>query len=189
MVRSRLCDLTAVAVLIEPSWASLWCMVLGAASSTEDDSNHPQPTGSNCPLICGREACFGAFWGVWDACIKRNVKTSLRDPPSLVRTIKTMVSLPLTIGIVVLDIASLTIDNSIGHIVLWSARPWAVTRQRPPITPSCGTARLQLQELLDGDAGVGQVREVLAPASLSGGRHLAADKPTEIGKSSEGVAK
>ena len=48
----------------------------------EDGCNHPQPTGSNRPLICGREACFGAFWGVWDACIKRNVKTSHRDPPS-----------------------------------------------------------------------------------------------------------
>ena len=53
-------------------------MMLGA----EDGCNHPQPTGSNRPLICGREACFGAFWGVWDACIKRNVKTSHRDPPS-----------------------------------------------------------------------------------------------------------
>jgi len=48
----------------------------------EDGCNHPQPTGSNRPLICGREACFGTFWGVWDACIKRNVKTSHRDPPS-----------------------------------------------------------------------------------------------------------
>jgi hypothetical protein len=54
-------------------------MMLGA----EDGCNHPQPTGSNRPLICGREACFGAFWGVWDACIKRNVKTTLGAPPSL----------------------------------------------------------------------------------------------------------
>ena len=53
-------------------------MMLGA----EDGCNHPQPTGSNRPLICGREAFWGAFWGVWDACIKRNVKTSLGDPPS-----------------------------------------------------------------------------------------------------------
>eukprot|EP00966_Prymnesium_polylepis_P270944 6259614-Prymnesium_polylepis.1 len=37
--------------------------------------------------MCDREACFGACWGVhahvWDACTKRNVKTTLRDPPSL----------------------------------------------------------------------------------------------------------
>ena len=54
-------------------------MMLGA----EDGCNHPQPTGSNRPLICGQEACFGAFWGVWDACIKRNVKTTLPAPPSV----------------------------------------------------------------------------------------------------------
>eukprot|EP00966_Prymnesium_polylepis_P030821 717303-Prymnesium_polylepis.1 len=54
-------------------------MVLGA----EDGCNHPQPTGSSHPLICGWVACFWAFWGLWDACIKRNVTTTLRDPPSL----------------------------------------------------------------------------------------------------------
>eukprot|EP00966_Prymnesium_polylepis_P184573 4277637-Prymnesium_polylepis.1 len=32
--------------------------------------------------MCGREACFWAVWGVWDACIQRNVKMTLRDPPS-----------------------------------------------------------------------------------------------------------
>eukprot|EP00966_Prymnesium_polylepis_P247445 5721758-Prymnesium_polylepis.1 len=26
---------------------------------------------------------FWGFWGLWDACIQRNVKTTLRDPPSL----------------------------------------------------------------------------------------------------------
>ena len=60
-------------------WAflGLWCMVLGA----EDGFNHPQPAGSDRPLICGREGRFGAFRGVWDACTKRNVKTSYPDPP------------------------------------------------------------------------------------------------------------
>ena len=60
------------------AFLGLWCMVHGA----EDGSNHPQPPGCDRPLICGREGRFGAFWGVWDACTKRNVKTSLRAPPS-----------------------------------------------------------------------------------------------------------
>eukprot|EP00966_Prymnesium_polylepis_P066693 1548574-Prymnesium_polylepis.1 len=51
----------------------------------EDGCNHPQPTGSIRPLICGREACFWAFLGRMGRvfpCIRRNVKTTLRDPPS-----------------------------------------------------------------------------------------------------------
>ena len=61
------------------SWAflGLWCMVHGA----DDGCKCPQPTGPNRTLICGQECCFGAFGGVWDACIKRYVKTSLSGPP------------------------------------------------------------------------------------------------------------
>eukprot|EP00966_Prymnesium_polylepis_P139700 3227899-Prymnesium_polylepis.1 len=52
-------------------------MVHGA----EDGFNHPQPPGCDRPLICGWEGRFGVFRGVWDACTKRNVKTSYPDPP------------------------------------------------------------------------------------------------------------
>ena len=64
-------------------WAllGLWCMVHGA----EDGFNHPQPAGSDRPLICGQEGRFGAFGRVWDACTKCNVKTTLRAPPTRLR--------------------------------------------------------------------------------------------------------
>ena len=57
---------------------SLWCMVHGA----EDCCKRPPPTGPNRTLLCGQECCFGAFGGVWNACIKRNTKSSYAWPPA-----------------------------------------------------------------------------------------------------------
>ena len=60
------------------AFLGLWCMVHGA----EDFCKRPKPTGPNRTLLCGQECCFGAFGGVWNACMKRNTKSSYAWPPA-----------------------------------------------------------------------------------------------------------
>ena len=82
-LRGRRAGRTMCLLVIPPrtrcvAFQGFWRLMVAAEGWIFQPSTLPRPR----PLICGRVARFGAFWGVWDACIKRNTKSSLPVPPS-----------------------------------------------------------------------------------------------------------